>query len=135
MIVYYTVLQCYTSVWASSISLSSALMRSILYTYICIYITISVYIYICVYIYIYICMYVYIYIYIYIYTYISLLAPGVARKAVRGRAQQVVAVDPYVRDRHLYIHQSAFTVSDPKQVQCILHDWCTYINLSCGLCS
>ena len=52
-------------------------------------------------------MYYYICIYVYMYTYIYI----------------------YV---YIHIHQSMFTVSNSKQVYCILNNWCIWINLSCG---
>ena len=36
------------------------------------------------------------------------------------------------RQTFIHIHQSIFTVSNSKQVYCILNNRCMWINLSCG---
>ena len=40
---------------------------------------------------------------------------------------------PNTRQKSIHIHQYISTVSDSKQVYCILDNWCIWINLSCGL--
>ena len=91
---------------------------------------------ICIHIYIYMytqmLWYVYIYIYIYIHTHMCIY---ICIHYARDRAELAVASLLHVlltRQEFIHIHQSISTVSNSKQVYCILNNWCTWINLSCG---
>ena len=64
-------------------------------------------------------MYVYIYIYIYIY---------VAAPVVLG--EHGIELEFLTRQKCIHTRQSIFTVSNSKQVYCVLNSWCVRRNLS-----
>ena len=91
----------------------------------------------CIYIYIYthICLSVYLSVslslYIHIYIYIDLNSTA-SRSLSRSPSFSFGGELASSRQTFIHIHQYIFTVSNSKQVYCILDNWCTCIKLSCG---
>ena len=95
---------------------------------------------VCLSLYIYIhVVHTYIHIYIYTYTHIYISLSIYIERDIHiedkfwGSVRRPSAcTGKYTRQTSIHLHQSMFTVSNSKQVYCILNNWCVWINPSCG---